>query len=62
MELGVRTTIVATPTQHHTRTPYTHTSTHSRVYVGTTPDPNEHMRECARDNVVVEHGFAHFET
>jgi hypothetical protein len=25
------------------------------------PDPDQHMPECARDDVDAEHGFAHFE-
>jgi hypothetical protein len=61
MEVSVGTNIIATPTQHHTGTPITQTGTPSRVDVGTTPDPDEHMPECARDDVDAEHGFAHFE-
>jgi hypothetical protein len=64
-EVGVGTNIVATPTHTNIITQTQHAS-HSyhytpRVDVGTTPDPDEHMPECAQDDVDAEHGFAHFE-
>jgi hypothetical protein len=72
-EVGVGTSVVATPcTQHHMgtpprvdvdvgTTPVTQTGTPPRVDVGTTPDPDQHMPECAQDVVDAEHGIAHFE-
>jgi hypothetical protein len=60
-EVGVGTSVIATPHNIILDMPVTHTGTPSRVDVGTTPGPDEHMPECARDDVDAEHGFAHFE-
>jgi hypothetical protein len=60
-EVGVGTNTIVTPKKHHNDTPFTYKGTPSRVNVGTTPDHDEHMLECAQDDVDAEHGFAYFE-
>jgi hypothetical protein len=71
-EVGVCTNIFATSTQHHTSTPprsnvnidttpFTQTDTTPRFYVGTTLGLDQHMPECAQDDVDAQHGFTHFE-
>jgi hypothetical protein len=60
-EVGVGTNTIYTPTQHHTNTTVTHTIHPPGSMLVLHPDLDEHMPECARDDVDAEHGFAHFE-
>jgi hypothetical protein len=60
-EVGVGTSVISTSVQHHASTPITQNGTSPRVDFNTTPGPDEHILECARDDVDVEDRFAHFE-